>query len=442
MNPKITGLPHDAAVDGVRIKDLGVNGTQQVIRANAPNNYRPFDGWVCVGRGEDPWMLKVLHSVDGADQEDEVIDCQSMYGVANIGHGVENAIEPFVRYLLREYAAHSRVIDSRLHAAALLALRKYIGIENVSILFKNGGAEAIDTLVKVARRFLFDAEARKRREITNPVVICAENAFHGRTLCATSLLSGESQRGFGPFIRVVKVPFGDIGALENALKQNSGCVACVLLEPIQGEGGIIIPPQDYLPRAQELCREYETLFALDEIQTGFGRTGKDFAYQHYQGVTPDLVVVAKALGAGLVPASALIGRKDILGCLNPGDEGSTWSASPLVCMGILIAIKETCDQKLANNARDRGEYLLSRLGLLRDKFPRVVKEVRGKGLMIAVEFSQSAEWVRAFSHRLLENGVMAFPTHGTIVRVLPPLCVTTGVAGEIAYAFETTLAAM
>ncbi|MBI4121248.1 MAG: aspartate aminotransferase family protein [Parcubacteria group bacterium] len=434
----ITGLPNDISINGIRCNELGVSGHQQIIRTNAPKNYLPFDGWICIGRGKTPWTLRVTQS--GKDEAREVIDCQSMYGSANLGHGNEAVLEPFLEYLGKTYAAHSRVIDSDVHAPALLALRLYTGMDG-RILFKTGGAEIVDTLIKVARRFLAETEAKRRRSIHSPVVIYAKNAFHGRTISATSFLDGESQRGFGPFIRAVGVPFGDASALECTLRENKGSVACVLLEPIQGEGGIIIPPPDYLLRAQELCREYGTLFALDEIQTGFGRTGKDFAYQHCAGVEPDLMVIAKALGGGIIPASALVGKKEILQCLNPGDEGSTWSASPLICMGVLAAIKEVCDKDLAHEARVKGERFIAKLRTLQSKFPEFVKDVRGKGLMIALEFKKDAVWTRDFSHRLLSNGVMASPTRGTIIRILPPLCITTEALRQIARVFEETLQA-
>lgn len=432
---------------------------QALLREITAHNYNPMEGIVVLGRGSEPWLLSVekdtVYQGQG-NRVSEVIDCQTMYSVANHGHGNMNILVPVTEYLLYKWAPTGNGLTNRLQLPAFEALRALTGL-NARVLAKVGGAETVETAIKIARRVWWARNGKRAEEEGNPhgpYIIAALNAFHGRTLGVTALFprGSSSRKGFGPFPdSTLWVPFNNVKAIEKTLETHRGLVAGVLLEPIQGEGGIIIPDDEYLPQVEKLCRKHGVLFILDEIQTGFGRTGKNFAFEHY-GVTPDIVTVAKALGGGVLPASAIIGRKDVVFDGDPkiydmlahlaidgaGEEGATWSGAAEICMAVLASIKELCDRDLAELAAENGARFTAEMKELKKKYPRLIMDVRGKGLMVGVDFSIPG---RTISRDLLEEGVWAAATgkEGRTIRFLPPLATPPFVLTEIVRRLERVL---
>ncbi len=276
----------------------------------------------------------------------------------------------------------------------------------------NTGVEAVETAIKLARRYGY--------EVKGIPANCAEivvftNNFHGRTTAAVSASSTpEYRHGFGPFTPgFVHVPFGDYAALARAVGENT---CAVLIEPIQGEGGVNVPPDGFLKRAWGLCREHRVLFMADEIQTGFGRTGDLFACDH-ESVRPDVLIVGKALGGGFYPVSAVLADRDLMLLFRPGEHGSTFGGNPLASAVALAALEVIVDEKLAARARYSGAKIMQGL---RSIASPAVREVRGRGLLIGIELATSA---RALSERLLERGIAAKDTHETVLRIAPPLVI-------------------
>ncbi len=286
------------------------------------------------------------------------------------------------------------------------------------VLPMNSGAEAVETALKTARRWGYDVKGVP--EDRAKIVTCQGN-FHGRTITIVSFSTDPSAKGgFGPFTPGFEtVPYGDIGALEAALADPD--VVAFLVEPIQGEAGVVVPPEGYLRRARELCDERRVLLIADEIQSGLGRTGRTFACEH-EGVTPDVYVVGKALGGGIVPISAVVSNRDVLGVFRPGEHGSTFGGNPLACAIGIEVLRLLATGEYQRRSDELGTSLIERL---RTDVPAgAVSEVRGKGLWIGIELSPEAAPARAVCERLMEMGVLAKDTQETTVRLAPPLCVT------------------
>jgi ornithine--oxo-acid transaminase len=276
----------------------------------------------------------------------------------------------------------------------------------------NSGAEAVETALKAARKWgeVVKGVARDRTEI----IVCANN-FHGRTIAIVGFSTDAQYRsGFGPFPAGFRnVPFGDIDALRKAITPQT---CAFLVEPIQGEAGVIVPPEGYLREAARLCREHNVLLIVDEIQSGLGRTGKLFAYQH-DGITPDVVIVGKALSGGFYPVSAVLSSAEVLGVFRPGDHGSTFGGNPLACAVARAALRVIVEERLAERSAELGAYALARLKRMRS---RHVVSVRGKGLWLAIELNTAA---RPFCEALRNRGVLCKETHETVIRIAPPLMI-------------------
>lgn len=465
-NIKIEGdlLGGAFTVNGAGYSEISPLTYQNLLAEIATPNYKPMEGYVVLGRGSKPWLIRVKAEKKGVNEGEirEVIDCQTMYSAANAGHGNMNTILPVALYLLEKWAPTGNGINNHLQLPALKALLALTGL-NARVMTKIGGAEAVETAIKAARRVWWARHGMPEEEDNRyGFIVVAENAFHGRTLGVTSLFQkGDSSRkGFGPFPDgTLWVPYNDIHALENVFVAYRDRIAAVLLEPIQGEGGIIIPNSDYLLKVKELCSWDNALLILDEIQTGFGRTGKNFAFEH-SGVVPDILLLAKALGGGAIPASAIIGRKDVvlndragnakeydilsyLAIDDAGEEGATWAGSALVCMAILASIKELCDNNLAEKAAESGVRFVEELKALQKKYP-LITDVRGKGLMVGIDFSapnadgRLGVKGRAVSHALLSEGVWAYYTgdKGQTLRFLPPLATPPEVLSDVVLRLE------
>lgn len=366
------------------------------------HNYHPLDIVLC--KGERVWV----YDVEGK----KYLDCLSSYSALNQGHGHPRLLR-VLKEQAKKLALTSRAFRNDQLGPFYQELCELTGYEMA--LPMNTGAEAVETAVKAGRKWGYKVKGipDDRAEI----IVCSGN-FHGRTTTIVSFSSEPAYReGFGPFTPgFVIVPYGDIAAMSKAVNANT---AAVLIEPIQGEAGIIIPPSGYLTDVAALCRKERVLFIADEIQTGLGRTGKLLASDHEQ-CRPDMIVLGKALSGGLYPVSAVLSSREILGVFRPGDHGSTYGGNPL---GIAIAreaLKVLVEERMIANAAEMGAYFLKRLQEIKSKH---IQEVRGKGLLIGVELKTSARGARRFCEALAPEGILCKETHENVLRFAPPLVI-------------------
>jgi len=366
------------------------------------HNYLPLD--VVITRGEGVWV----YDVDGK----KYLDCLSAYSALNQGH-----VHPKILNALLEQAKKVTLTSRAFRNDQLPLLYKELsemtGYE--MSLPMNSGAEAVETAIKLARKWAYRVKGVPRHQAE---IITAAGNFHGRTTTLVSFSTDPLYRDdFGPFTPgFVTVPYGDVSAVENAINKNT---AAVLLEPIQGEGGVIIPPAGYLKKVSDICKKNNVLFIADEIQTGLARTGKLFACEH-EGVRPDLTIIGKALGGGFYPVSAVLADKPILGLFTPGEHGSTFGGNPLAAAVSRAALAVIRDEKLAQRAEQMGTYFMEQLAEIPSPH---VKEVRGKGLLIGVELKPSAGGARRFCEALQGKGILAKETHENVIRFAPPLII-------------------
>lgn len=364
------------------------------------HNYHPLD--VVIERGEGVWV----YDVDGH----KYLDCLSAYSALNQGH-CHPAIRQAMIEQLNKVTLTSRAFRNDQMGPFLKELCELTGFEMA--LPMNSGAEAVETAIKVARKwgYLVKQVPKGKAEI----VVCEGN-FHGRT---TTIISFSSERqykeDFGPLTPGFKIiPYGDAEALEEAITPNT---VGFLVEPIQGEGGVRVPPNGYLKECADICARHNVLFMADEIQTGLGRAGELFAYRR-EGDLADVVIIGKALSGGFYPVSAVLADREVLGLLRPGDHGSTFGGNPLAAAVGRAALKVIVDEKLIGRAEEMGEYFMGRLRRVESEH---IKEVRGRGLLIGVELDTKA---RRFCEALKERGILAKETHDTVIRFAPPLIIS------------------
>jgi ornithine--oxo-acid transaminase len=379
--------------------------TQEYIKLEeryGAHNYQPLD--VVLTRGEGVWV----YDVDGK----RYLDCLSAYSAVNQGH-VHPKILAAMQVQAKKITLPSRAFRNDQLALFYKELSDLTGYE--MSLPMNSGAEAVETALKLARKWAYQVKGIPRYEAE--IITCAGN-FHGRTITTISFSTEPLYRDdFGPFTPgFVTVPYGDVTAIEKAITPNT---AAVFLEPIQGEGGVIVPPTGYLARVAELCKKNKVLFIADEIQTGLGRTGKLFACQH-EDVRPDITVVGKALSGGFYPISAILADSALLGLFTPGEHGSTFGGNPLAAAIARAALKVIVEEKLVERAAQVGEYFIEQLS--ETPSPHV-KEVRGKGLLIGVELKREAGGARRFCEALQVRGILAKETHEHVIRFAPPLVI-------------------
>ena len=366
------------------------------------HNYHPLD--VVIERAEGVWV----YDVDGK----KYLDCLSAYSAINQGH-----VHPEILKAMLEQAAKvtltSRAFRNDQLPLFYKELSEMTGYE--MSLPMNSGAEAVETAVKLARKWAYTVKCVPRHQAE--IIVCAGN-FHGRTTTIISFSTEPAYRDdFGPFTPgFLAVPYGDADAIRRVITSNT---AAVLVEPIQGEGGVIIPPKGYLKEVAELCKKNNVLLIADEIQTGLGRTGKLFASQH-EDVRPDMVVIGKALSGGFYPVSAVLADAPLLGLFAPGEHGSTFGGNPLAAAIARAALRVIRDEKLAERADELGRYFVEQLAEIPSPH---VKEVRGKGLLIAVELKPSAKGARRFCEALQSKGILAKETHENVIRFAPPLVI-------------------
>lgn len=365
-------------------------------------NYHPLD--VVIEKAEGVWV----YDVDGK----KYLDCLSAYSAVNQGH-VHPEILKALLDQARRVTLTSRAFRNDQLPLFYKELSEMTGYE--MSLPMNSGAEAVETAVKLARKWAYQVKKVPRHQAE---IIVAGNNFHGRTVTIISFSTEPSYRDdFGPFTPgFVVVEYGNADALEKAITPNT---AAVLLEPIQGEAGVIIPPAGYLKKVAEICKKNNVLFVADEIQTGLGRTGKLFAADH-EGVRPDVVIVGKALSGGFYPISAVLADEPILGLFAPGEHGSTFGGNPLAAAVARASLRVIREEKLAERSRQLGEYFVEQLSEITSPH---VKEARGKGLLIGVELKPEAKGARRFCEALQKKGILAKETHDNVIRFAPPLVI-------------------
>ena len=363
------------------------------------HNYHPLD--VVIARAEGVWM----YDVDGK----RYLDCLAAYSAVNQGHCHPRIVKAATDQA-RRLTLTSRAFRNDQFPLLLKQLHDLTGMDMA--LLMNSGAEAVETAMKAARKW--GHKVKGIPEGKAEIIVCANN-FHGRTITIVSFSTDEQYRdGFGPFTPgFTVIPFGDADALEKAITPNT---CAFLVEPIQGEAGIVIPPDGYLKRAEAICRKNRVLLITDEIQSGLGRAGTLFAHQH-EGVKPDAIIIGKALAGGLYPVSAFLANREVMDVFKPGDHGSTFGGNPLACAIARAALDVIVDDKLVERSAKLGAYLLDQLKKIQSP---VVKEVRGRGLWIGIELTGPA---RPYCEALQAEGILCKETHEHVIRIAPPLVI-------------------
>ncbi len=368
----------------------------------AAHNYHPLP--VVINKADGIWVWDV--------EGKKYMDTLSSYSALNQGH-----CHPKIMNALKSQAERVTLTSRAFYNDQLGPLvKKLCEISSLeTVLLMNSGAEAVETAIKMVRKWGYKKKGIPEGKAE--IITCEQN-FHGRTVTIVGFSTDEQyKQGFGPFTPgFVSIPYGDTNALEKAITPNT---AAFILEPIQGEGGIIIPPEGFLKKAYDICKKNNVLFIADEIQTGLGRTGKLFACD-YERVTPDGYIVGKALSGGAYPVSAVISKWDYMDVFTPGDHGSTFGGNPLGCAVANAAITALLEEKMVENSYNMGEYFMDKLRELNSPH---VKEIRGKGLMIGVEIKKESGTARPFCEKLMEKGILAKETHHQVIRFAPPLVI-------------------
>ena len=375
-------------------------------------NYHPLD--VVLSRGEGIWV----YDLEGK----KYLDFLSSYSAINQGHCHPRILKAMTEQA-KKLTLTSRAFRNDQLGLLYKELCELTGFEMV--LPMNSGAEAVETSIKAARKWGYKVKGVEKDKAE--IIVCEGN-FAGRTTTVVGFSSEEQYKdGFGPFTPGFPlIPYGDADALKNAINKNT---VAFIVEPIQGEGGILIPPDGYLKECADICRENNVLLVFDEIQTGLFRTGKFFAH-YYEDVKPDMVTIGKALSGGFYPVSAALARKEVLGVFNPGDHGSTFGGNPLACAIAREALKVLVDENLAENSMEMGDYFMEKLRTINSKN---IKEIRGKGLFIGVELHPEAGGARRFCEALMEDGLLCKETHENVIRFAPPLVIK---KEDLDWAFE------
>ncbi len=366
------------------------------------NNYKPLD--VILSRGQGIWVWDV--------EGKKYMDCLSAYSAVNQGH-----CHPKILDAMTEQAKKLTLVSRAFRNEQLGLFYKEICklTRSHSVLPMNSGAEAVETAIKAVRKWGYEV---KKIPYEKAEIIVCNNNFHGRTLTIVGFSSSEQYRqGYAPFTPGFKsIPFGNSEALESAINPNT---VAFLVEPIQGEGGVIVPPNGYLKEVRNICQENNVMLILDEIQTGLGRTGKLFAEEH-ENIESDLTLVGKALSGGFYPISAVLSNREVLGVFRPGDHGSTFGGNPLACAIARKALEVLIEENLIENSEIMGDYFQNKL---KDISSPHVKEVRGKGLLIGIELLPEAGGARRFCESLQERGLLCKETQENVLRIAPPLII-------------------
>lgn len=400
------------ALDTIDFDDMVMTTADYIAMEDkyGAHNYHPLD--IIISKAHGIW-------VEDVDNK-KYMDFLSAYSAVNQGHCHLKILDALIKQA-QKVTLTSRAFRNDKLCFLYKKLCELSGLEKV--LPMNSGAEAVETAIKAARKWGYSKKKVKKDKAH--IIVCTNN-FHGRTTTIVSFSSEEQYKnGFGPFTPgFIEVPFNDVSALKKAITKNT---VAFLFEPIQGEGGILLPAENYLKEAQLLCKKNKVLFIADEIQTGLGRTGKMFAFQYYLEENPDMVIIGKALSGGFYPVSAILSNKEIMDVFTPGDHGSTFGGNPLACAIALEALNVIENEKLAQNSFDMGQYLMECLQTIESSR---IKEIRGKGLFIGIELNEKA---RPFCEALKEQGVLCKETHENVIRLAPPLIIK---KDDIDWAFE------
>lgn len=385
--------------------------TQQAIELEekyGAHNYHPLP--VVLERGEGV----VVWDVEGK----QYYDFLSAYSAVNQGH-----CHPKITSALIEQAQKLSLTSRAFYNDSLGEYEKFItsyfGFDKV--LPMNTGAEGVETALKLARKWAYEKKGVAENEAK--IIVC-ENNFHGRTITIVSASNDpDARKNFGPYTPgIISVPYNNVDALAELLKDKT--IAAFLIEPVQGEAGVVVPDAGYLKKCYDLCKQNNVLFIADEIQSGLGRTGKLLACDH-DGVHPDILILGKALSGGTYPVSAVLANDDIMLCIKPGQHGSTYGGNPLACKVAIAALSVLRDEQLSENSEVLGKLLLSELKKIQAEYPQLVKAVRGKGLFCAMVISElNGKDAWDVCVELMKNGLLAKPTHGDIIRFAPPLVIT------------------
>jgi ornithine--oxo-acid transaminase len=399
-------------IDDLRNNVMNQNHYIQMEEEFGAHNYKPID--VVLSRGKGVWVWDV--------NGNKYLDCLSAYSAVNQGH-----CHPKIMQVLIDQA-QKLTLTSRAFRNDQLGLFYQEICEltrSHKILPMNSGAEAVETAIKTVRKWGYTVKGVPDDQAE--IIVC-ENNFHGRTISIVSFSTNSNARsGFGPFTPGFKViPFDDVQSLKTAITPNT---VAFLVEPIQGEAGVIIPQAGYLKAAKELCEKHRIILILDEIQTGLGRTGTLLAEEH-DGIEADLTLIGKALSGGFYPVSAVLSNTEVMSVLQPGEHGSTFGGNPLACAIARAALKVLVEEGLIDNAASMGTYFLEGLKQIANPY---IKEIRGKGLMIGVEFYPEAGGARQYCVKLKENGLLCKETYDHIIRFAPPLVIT---KEEVEWALE------
>ncbi|MBP1739421.1 MAG: rocD [Deltaproteobacteria bacterium] len=365
-------------------------------------NYKPLD--VVLTRGQGIWVW----DVEGR----RYLDCLSAYSAVNQGH-----CHPRIMRTMVEQAERLTLVSRAFRNDQLGPFYKELCelTDSHMVLPMNSGAEAVESAIKAVRKWGYKIKGIP--EDKAEIIVC-ENNFHGRTITIVGFSTEPQYRdGYGPFTPGFRIiPFGNAEALERAITPNT---VAFLVEPIQGEAGVIIPPPGYLREVRQICNQHNVVLILDEIQTGLGRTGTFLAEEH-DGIQSDLTLIGKALSGGFLPISAVLSNKEVLGVFHPGDHGSTFGGNPLACAVARTALKVIKEERMAENAANLGKYFLEKLSEIKSPY---VKEVRGKGLLIGVELYPEVGGARRFCEDLMEKGLLCKETHKDVIRFAPPLVI-------------------
>ncbi|UKS64461.1 ornithine--oxo-acid transaminase [Rossellomorea marisflavi] len=363
-------------------------------------NYHPLP--IVISEAEGVWVTD--------PEGNRYMDMLSAYSAVNQGHR-----HPKIIQALKDQADRVTLTSRAFHNDQLAPwYEKICELTGKDMaLPMNTGAEAVETAIKTARRWAYDV---KGVEENRAEIIACNGNFHGRTMTAVSLSSEEEyKRGFGPMLPGINlIPYGDLDALKEAITPNT---AAFLIEPIQGEAGIVFPPEGFLKAAADLCKEQNVLFIADEIQAGLARSGKMFACE-WAGVDPDMYILGKALGGGVFPISCVVADESVLGVFNPGSHGSTFGGNPMACAVSIASLDVLIDERLADRSLELGEYFMGKLKEIKNP---LIKEVRGSGLFIGVELHEPA---RAYCEKLKDEGLLCKETHDTVIRFAPPLVIS------------------
>ena len=436
---KIHGYGDDLTVNNIRIGDLSPLEHEKIEIDKGGRNYQPLENIVVSHVKDSSTLICRKPSQDSikAYIEEELIDALCCYSAVNQGQLNHTIVGAVVKHLTEEkLPTVPRSIRHKYMGAFLIAATDITAMDRV--IPKVAGVEAPELMFKLSRRWGYEVKGIPENEA---IIVAANGNFHGRTVTAVSMSDDPSAReNFGPFVPGIElVQFNDFDALKSLFELKGEKIASYLVEPIQGEAGVIVPDEDYWPKVRALCDEHNILLAMDEVQTGYGRTGANFAHQHYN-IKPDLMGCGKASGGGILPVSFVAGTDEVIGLLTPGSEGSTFGGYPLGAIVGIYAIKVLVDEKLAENAKIRGSQLMGHFENIQSEFSDKIKEVRGKGLLTAFEMHNDP---KLDGHHvcieLLKQGVYAKETHHTTVRIAPALTIETWQIDNIAEAIRNVI---